>query len=126
MGLGDSVSLLHYLHDASAALRGTFPTHHDSIVHSCLHQLQFMMTRIYASLTSSTTDKLPSDYHSHYLHCVDYLRQGIMCSADLTMEPHDVTDADDNGSLDGSWNGHHGKTPPTSIARGSTTWLTNI
>jgi hypothetical protein len=70
-----------------------------------------MMTRIYASLTSGTIDKLPSDYHSHYLHCVDYLRQGIMCSADLTMEPHDITDADDNGPLDGSWNGYHGKTP---------------
>lgn len=26
------------------------------------------------------------------------------------MEPHGPNDADDNGPLDGSWNGHHGKT----------------
>jgi hypothetical protein len=76
-----------------------------------------MMTRIYASLTTSTTGKLPSDYHSHFLHCVDYLRQGIMCSADLTMEPHDVTDADDNSPLDGSWNGHHGRIQRSGILR---------
>lgn len=25
------------------------------------------------------------------------------------MEPHGPEDADDNGPLDGSWNGHHGK-----------------
>ena len=66
-----------------------------------------MMGRIYAAFTGGMTEKLPSDYHSHYLHCVDYLRQGIMCSADLAMEPHEQTDPDDNGPLDGSWNGHH-------------------
>lgn len=27
------------------------------------------------------------------------------------MEPHGPGDADDNGPLDGSWNGHHGKIP---------------
>ncbi|KAJ4289075.1 hypothetical protein N0V90_011417 [Kalmusia sp. IMI 367209] len=76
---------------------------------SMTHQLHcvFMMARIYAGLTANMSDTLPSDYHSHYLHCVDYLRQGVMCSADLTMEPHEQTDADDNGPLDGSWNGHH-------------------
>jgi hypothetical protein len=76
-----------------------------------------MMARIYASLTTSTTEKLPSDYHSHFLHCVDYLRQGIMCSADLTMEPHDVTDADDNSPLDRSWNSHHSRTQRSDILR---------
>lgn len=70
-----------------------------------------MMARIYSSLVSNSTEHLASDYHSHYLHCVDYLRQGIMCSADLAMEPHEQTDPDDNGPLDGSWNGHHGKPP---------------
>lgn len=73
------------------------------------HQLHcvFMMTRIYSILLTNNRDALAEDYHSHYLHCVDYLRQGIMCSADLTMEPHGPGDADDNGPLDGSWNGHH-------------------
>lgn len=68
-----------------------------------------MMARMYAALEGNMRHTLPDDYHTHYLHCVDYLRQGIMCSADLTMEPHEQTDADDNGPLDGSWNGHHGK-----------------
>jgi hypothetical protein len=27
------------------------------------------------------------------------------------MDPHGPNDADDNGWLDGNWNGHHGKTP---------------
>ncbi|KAJ4354337.1 uncharacterized protein N0V89_006072 [Didymosphaeria variabile] len=76
---------------------------------SMTHQLHclFMMGRIYAAFTGGMTEKLPSDYHTHYLHCIDYLRQGIMCSADLTMEPHEQTDPDDNGPKDGSWNGHH-------------------
>lgn len=68
-----------------------------------------MMARIYSNLERNTKEHLPGDYHSHYLHCVDYLRQGIMCSGDLAMEPHDQSDSDDNGPLDGSWNGHHGK-----------------
>ncbi|KAF2646931.1 hypothetical protein P280DRAFT_416657, partial [Massarina eburnea CBS 473.64] len=76
---------------------------------SMTHQLHcvFMMARIYSALTANMIEKLPSDYHTHYLHCVDYLRQGIQCSADLAMEPHEQTDPDDNGPLDGSWNGHH-------------------
>ncbi|KAK7964466.1 hypothetical protein PG988_011440 [Apiospora saccharicola] len=76
---------------------------------SMTHQLHcvFMMARIYSNLERNTKEHLPGDYHSHYLHCVDYLRQGIMCSGDLAMEPHDRSDSDDNGPLDGSWNGHH-------------------
>jgi hypothetical protein len=68
-----------------------------------------MMSRIYAGLTNNMVDKLVPDYHTHDLHCIDYLRQGIMCSADLAMEPHEPTDPDDNGPGDGSWNGHHGE-----------------
>ncbi|KAF9729246.1 hypothetical protein PMIN06_000147 [Paraphaeosphaeria minitans] len=85
------------------------PTEDTFFTTSMTHQLHclFMMGRIYAALTSEMPDKLMSDYHSHYLHCVDYLRQGIMCSADMAMEPHEQTDPDDNGPMDGSWNGHH-------------------
>lgn len=85
------------------------PTQDTFFTTSMTHQLHcvFMMARIYAALSGNMTDMLMSDYHSHYLHCVDYLRQGIMCSADLAMEPHEQTDPDDNGPLDGSWNGHH-------------------
>ena len=55
------------------------------------------------------TAVLPDDYHFHFNHCVDYLRQAVMCSADLSMEPHEPSDSDELGPLDGGWNGHHGK-----------------
>ncbi|KAI1855389.1 hypothetical protein JX266_000254 [Neoarthrinium moseri] len=76
---------------------------------SMTHQLHciFMMARIYAGFSSGSVSSLPTDYNSHYLHCVDYLRQGVMCSADLATEPHKDTDPDDNGPLDGSWAGLH-------------------
>jgi hypothetical protein len=69
------------------------PTEDTFFTTSMTHQLHclFMMSRIYASLTANMPEKLMSDYHSHYLHCVDYLRQGIMCSADMAMEPHEQT-----------------------------------
>ena len=76
--------------------------------------LQFMMARIYSGIVSNITQTLPDDYHSHFLHCIDYLRQGIMCSADLALEAHDATDPDDLGPLDGGWSGHHGKTNSSS------------
>ncbi|KAF2967463.1 hypothetical protein GQX73_g6086 [Xylaria multiplex] len=76
---------------------------------SMTHQLHclFMMGRIYAGVTAGTTDSLPTDYHAHFLHCIDYLRQAVMCSADIALELHDSSDADDLGPQDGGWNGHH-------------------
>ncbi|KAF3019802.1 hypothetical protein E8E14_012459 [Neopestalotiopsis sp. 37M] len=73
------------------------------------HQLHclFMMTRIYAGLATNQTSHLPHDYNSHYLHCIDYLRQGVLCAADMATEPHKPTDSDDNGPGDGSWGGLH-------------------
>jgi hypothetical protein len=68
-----------------------------------------MMTRIYSGISSNMTSALPDDPDTHFLHCVDYLRQGIMCSADLALEVHDSKDADDLGPLDGGWSGIHGK-----------------
>lgn len=53
---------------------------------------------------------LDTDYQSHYLHCIDYLRQAIMCAGDVALEPHAPTDGPDNGPLDGGWNGIHGTT----------------
>jgi hypothetical protein len=74
------------------------------------HQLHclFMMGRIYAGVTTGVTDSLPADYHEHFLHCIDYLRQGVMCAGDIAIEPHGMDDADDLGPLDGGWNGLHG------------------
>lgn len=51
---------------------------------------------------------LDTDYQSHYLHCIDYLRQAVMCAGDVALEPHAPTDGPDNGPLDGGWNGIHG------------------
>ncbi|KAK0738679.1 hypothetical protein B0T18DRAFT_422581, partial [Schizothecium vesticola] len=76
---------------------------------SMTHQLHclFMMGRIYAGVTHAMTDRLPADYHAHFLHCIDYLRQGVMCAGDLAVEPHGEEDADDLGPLDGGWAGMH-------------------
>ncbi|KAB5585859.1 hypothetical protein GE09DRAFT_1277311 [Coniochaeta sp. 2T2.1] len=76
---------------------------------SMTHQLHclFMMGRIYAGVTANTTEVLPDGYHRHLLHCIDYLRQAIMCSADLALEIHGPDDADDLGPKDGGWNGRH-------------------
>ncbi|KAI1326263.1 hypothetical protein F5Y16DRAFT_422012 [Xylariaceae sp. FL0255] len=77
---------------------------------SMTHQLHclFMMGRIYAGVTTNITDSLPWDYHNHFLHCIDYLRQAVMCAGDLALELHDPsTDPDDLGPKDGGWNGHH-------------------
>jgi len=67
-----------------------------------------MMGRIYAGMTSNQMQKLPHDYQSHFLHCIDYLRQAIMCAGDVATELHRPTDPDDLGPLDGGWNGLHG------------------
>ncbi|RBQ92155.1 hypothetical protein VDGD_08198 [Verticillium dahliae] len=76
---------------------------------SMTHQLHclFMMGRVYAGVTESRTAELPADYHAHFLHCIDYIRQGIMCSGDVALEPHTPEDADDLGAKDGGWNGLH-------------------
>ncbi|KAK6208555.1 hypothetical protein QIS74_12073 [Colletotrichum tabaci] len=73
------------------------------------HQLHciYMMGRFYSGLASGNTAGLPADHDTHFYHCIDYLRQAVMCSADLALEPHHATDADDNGPGDGSWNGMH-------------------
>ncbi|KAK1999468.1 hypothetical protein LX36DRAFT_655441 [Colletotrichum falcatum] len=73
------------------------------------HQLHciYMMGMIFSKLTTDKAGLLPADYNTHFFHCIDYLRQGVMCSADLALEPHLSTDADDNGPGDGSWNGMH-------------------
>lgn len=68
------------------------------------------MGRVYAGVTNDRLEELPEDYHTHFLHCIDYIRQGIMCSADVALEPHSPAD-EDLGAKDGGWNGLHGKFP---------------
>ena len=71
-----------------------------------------MMGRIYSGIATNVTQSLPQDYHTHYLHCIDYLRQAIMCAGDMSLEAHSKKDSDDNGPLDGGWSGQHGKADP--------------
>ncbi|KAF2465348.1 uncharacterized protein BDR25DRAFT_204684, partial [Lindgomyces ingoldianus] len=76
---------------------------------SMTHQLHcvYMLGRTYSGIISGKTQDLPQDYHAHFFHCIDYLRQAVMCSADLALELHKVTDADDLGAGDGGWSGRH-------------------
>lgn len=72
-----------------------------------------MMGRIFSSLAGNISGVLPDDYFTHYMHCVDYLRQAVACAGDMAMEPHLPTDGPDNGPLDGGWNGMHGMELPS-------------
>lgn len=70
------------------------------------------MGRIYNSLVLGTTANLPSDFHDHFMHCLDYVRQAVMCGGDIAVVSHEPIDEDedeDDGPLDDDWNGHHGR-----------------
>ncbi|ORY65118.1 uncharacterized protein BCR38DRAFT_340790 [Pseudomassariella vexata] len=85
------------------------PSNETFFTTSVTHQLHclFIMGRIYSGVVTNMTEILPVDYHTHMMHCIDYMRQAVMCSADVALEPHELTDSDDNGPGDGGWNGHH-------------------
>lgn len=73
---------------------------------SMTHQLHclFAIVQTYSGLKSNHT--LPNDHHWHMIHCFDYLRQTIMCSADVALEGHETTFPDHNGGSDG-WDSKH-------------------
>lgn len=48
---------------------------------------QFMMGRIFSALSGNISGVLPDDYFTHYMHCVDYIRQSVMCSGDSKASP---------------------------------------
>ncbi|KAH6714212.1 hypothetical protein BKA61DRAFT_674821 [Leptodontidium sp. MPI-SDFR-AT-0119] len=88
------------------------PTH-TFFTTSMTHQLHcvYMMARIFSGMVLNTTEPipdnlLPDDWHFHFMHCVDYMRQAVMCSADLALEPHEPDDLDE-GALDAAWNARH-------------------
>ncbi|PSR78791.1 hypothetical protein BD289DRAFT_114942 [Coniella lustricola] len=66
-----------------------------------------MMGRIFATLSSPAAQPLDDGLHTHFLHCIDYLRQATMCAGDVALEPHAASDGADLGPLDGGWNGIH-------------------
>ncbi|KAH8756159.1 hypothetical protein BGZ57DRAFT_962703 [Hyaloscypha finlandica] len=73
---------------------------------SMTHQLHclFAVVETYSGLKSNTT--LPEDHHWHMIHCFDYMRQAIMCSADMALEGLETTFPDHNGGSDG-WDSKH-------------------
>lgn len=73
---------------------------------SMTHQLHclFAVVQTYSGLKSNTT--LPEDHHWHMIHCFDYMRQAIMCSADMALEGLETTFPDHNGGSDG-WDSKH-------------------
>jgi hypothetical protein len=73
---------------------------------SMTHQLHclYAVVEVYSGLTSNTP--LPEDHHWHMIHCFDYMRQAIMCSADMSLEGLETTFPDHNGGSDG-WDSKH-------------------
>lgn len=73
---------------------------------SMTHQLHclYAIVQTYSGLKASVT--LPGDHHWHMIHCFDYMRQAIMCSADVALEGHETTFPDHNGGSDG-WDSKH-------------------
>lgn len=65
------------------------------------------MGRMYSALQDGKPELLMEDSDTHYFHCIDYLRQAVMCAGDVALEPHSENDGPDNGPLDGGWNGIH-------------------
>ncbi|EAT86550.2 hypothetical protein SNOG_05486 [Parastagonospora nodorum SN15] len=68
---------------------------------SMTHQLHclYAVVAVYSGLTSNHT--LEDDHHWHMIHCFDYMRQAILCSADMALEGLETTFPDHNGGSDG-------------------------
>ncbi|KAK1599375.1 uncharacterized protein LY79DRAFT_139022 [Colletotrichum navitas] len=77
---------------------------------SLTHQLHclFAVVQTYSGLSSG--HEIPDDHHWHMIHCFAYLRQTIMCSADMALEGLETTFPDHNGGSDG-WDSKHGELP---------------
>lgn len=73
---------------------------------SVTHQIHclFTIAQTYSGLKSG--HPIPPDHHWHMIHCVDYMREAILCSADMALEGHETTFPDDNGGSDG-WDSKH-------------------
>ena len=86
---------------------------------SMTHQLHclFAIVETYSGLTSNTT--LPEDHHWHMIHCFDYMRQAIMCSADMALEGLETTFPDHNGGSDG-WDSKHSEFQLNAICQAKT------
>ncbi|CAE7179997.1 hypothetical protein PTNB73_03677 [Pyrenophora teres f. teres] len=73
---------------------------------SMTHQLHclYAVVAVYSGMKSG--HKLEDDHHWHMIHCFDYMRQAITCSADMALEGLETTFPDHNGGSDG-WDSKH-------------------
>ncbi|KAG9240322.1 hypothetical protein BJ878DRAFT_299529 [Calycina marina] len=73
---------------------------------SMTHQLHclFAIVQTYSGIKANHT--LEEDHHWHMIHCFDYMRQAILCSADMALEGLETTFPDHNGGSDG-WDSKH-------------------
>ncbi|KAF2133691.1 hypothetical protein P153DRAFT_330107 [Dothidotthia symphoricarpi CBS 119687] len=73
---------------------------------SMTHQLHclYAVVQVYSAMKSDHA--LEEDHHWHMIHCFDYMRQAIMCSADMALEGLETTFPDHNGGSDG-WDSKH-------------------
>ena len=109
-----TLSLWNTLMPPGTGLPARDPSH-TFFTTSMTHQLHcvYMMARIFSGVVLNSTEKieeglLPDDWHFHFMHCVDYMRQAVMCGADLAMEPHEPDDLEE-GKLDAAWGARHGE-----------------
>ncbi|KAF2832425.1 hypothetical protein CC86DRAFT_279810 [Ophiobolus disseminans] len=88
---------------------------------SMTHQLHclYAVVAVYSGMTSG--HELEEDHHWHMIHCFDYMRQAIMCSADMSLEGLETTFPDHNGGSDG-WDSKHVCKDPKAV-RG---WLEGV
>ncbi|KAI8944220.1 hypothetical protein F4801DRAFT_585663 [Xylaria longipes] len=84
-----------FVHPSHASKRATFSVYHQ--LH-CLNGLRrgYSANQLAASRGEKLLDEnLPADLRtSHMRHCIDLIRQGLMCSGDITLE---VVDPDIDG-----------------------------
>ncbi|KAI1337243.1 hypothetical protein F5Y15DRAFT_390699 [Xylariaceae sp. FL0016] len=74
---------------------------------SITHQLHclFAIVQTYSGLSSG--HEIPDDHHWHMIHCFDYMRQAIMCNADMALEGRETTFPKElEGGSDG-WDSKH-------------------
>jgi hypothetical protein len=74
---------------------------HTVFTTSWTHQLHCLwaVVQTYAGLKSNVS--LPADHHWHMIHCFSYMRQAILCNADMALEGKETTFPDHNGGSDG-------------------------
>lgn len=96
-----TTSATHQLHCLVRAL----PTY-NRLLSWIWFSTQFSIVQTYSGLASG--HEIPDDHHWHMIHCFDYMRQAIMCSADMALEGLETTFPDHNGGSDG-WDSKHGK-----------------